>query len=577
MTDESDERSLLATEAYHRLADDYVRAYDARDETALRRLNLHYDRAFTFDDLDAEVWRRVHAFRQRSSSTSPRHLRLEEAQTLLAQDTGFGSWAALLAAADTGGAPVPAFVVDTADLRIAPRRYLTSLEWDRLIAAARERHVTALDASGLMTDEVLERVATLAHVTALSLGGSRQLTDAGLRHLARMPQLERLDLSEYPGGRLTDRGLEVLQHLPNLRVFEMAWQGGFSDTGVAHLASCPHLEHVNLMGSPTGDGAIRALQGKPRLRRVSTGRLVTDTGLALLHGFPRLAAWQGEPSTAADVRDADGGAHLLLDGPFTDAGLATLAGLAGVAELDLFWHVSGITPNGMAALAQLPNLMSVGADGRLSDDVAMGHIAAIPRLRQLRAQESVATDAGFEALGRSETLEGFWGRVCPHFGNRGFKAFAAMPALQRLGVGCANVDDATLALLPQFPALRELTPIGVEDDGFRHVGRCARLERLTCMYCRDTTDQATAHLARLQLRYYYAGLTQITDRSLEMLGRMSSLEQVEFYECAGVTDAGLPFLARLPRLREVALDTLPGVTLEGTKVFPPRVRVRYST
>jgi hypothetical protein len=57
---------------------------------------------------------------------------------------------------------------------------------------------------------------------------------------------------------------------------------------------------------------------------------------------------------------------------------------------------------------------------------------------------------------------------------------------------------------------------------------------------------------------------------------MDSLEQVEFHECQGVTDAGLPFLARLPNLREVHLDGLPGVTLEGTKVFPARVRVRHS-
>jgi hypothetical protein len=97
------------------------------------------------------------------------------------------------------------------------------------------------------------------------------------------------------------------------------------------------------------------------------------------------------------------------------------------------------------------------------------------------------------------------------------------------------------------------------------------------MYCRDTTDTATAHIADLQLRYYYAGLTLITDMSLEILGRMSSLEQVELYECRGITDAGLPFLAALPRLREVALDGLPGVTFAGTKVFPARVRVRYTT
>jgi Leucine-rich repeat (LRR) protein len=97
------------------------------------------------------------------------------------------------------------------------------------------------------------------------------------------------------------------------------------------------------------------------------------------------------------------------------------------------------------------------------------------------------------------------------------------------------------------------------------------------MYCRDTTDTATAHIAGLGLKYYYAGLTKITDRSLAILGQMPSLEQVDLYECKGVTDSGLVFLAGLPRLREVHLDGLPGVTLEGTGVFPKHVHVSYST
>ena len=415
-----------------------------------------------------------------------------------------------------------------------------------------------------MTDTALAHIATLDHVTALNLGGSRELTDDGLLQLARMPQLEYLNLSEFPGGKLTDRGLEVLRHLPNLRTFEMTWQAGITDAGVAHLQSCERLERVDLMGSPTGDGAIAALQGKPSLRDFSTGRLVTDAGLSLLHNFPLLKKNSGD-------------ARLLIDGPFTNQGLAGLAGLEGVAELDLFWHVSGITTDAFAHLVQLPNLASLGCDGALSDDTAMRHIAAIPRLRKLRAQESVATDDGFAALSRSQTLEGFWGRVCPNFGSRGFVALSKMPALRSLGVGCKNVDDRALSTLPHFPTLRELTPIGMSDDAFRHVGRCGRLQRLTCMYCRDTTDVATEHIAGLELKYYYAGLTQITDRSLAILGGMSSLEQVELYECKGVTDAGLIFLAGLPRLREVHLDGLPGVTLGGTQVFPAHVRVSYST
>ena len=571
------ERPLLTVDEYESLAQDYVRAFDEHDESALGRLNRYHDRSFTFDDLWAETWRRVYSFRQRAFRSKQTKLELEEAQMVIAQDVGFGSWTALLGAVRTGGNAVPAFAIDTRENRVSPQRQLTDAEWDRLVGEMKERRVTALDAGGLMTDAVLARVATLDHVTSLSLGGSRQLTDQGLQELARMPQLEVLDLSEYPGGRLTDRGLEVLRHLPNLRRLEMTWQSGITDAGVANLRFCDRLEHVNLMGSPTGDGAIAALVAKPNLRRFSTGRLVTDAGLPLLHEFPRMKRWHGGQTLALEPEDAEAVAHLLIDGPFSDRGMASLAGLEGVADLDLFWHVTGITSEGFAALRALPNLFSLAADGKLSDDAAMRHIAAIPRLRRLRAQESVATDDGFEALGQSATLEGFWGRVCPNFGNRAFRAFSKMPSLARMGVGCANVDDEVLSAFPDFPALRELTPIGIHDPGFRHIGRCKRLERLTCMYCRDTTDTATAHIADLQLRYYYAGLTLITDASLEILGRMSSLEQVELYECRGITDAGLPFLAALPRLREVALDGLPGVTFAGTKVFPARVRVRYTT
>jgi hypothetical protein len=330
------------------------------------------------------------------------------------------------------------------------------------------------------------------------------------------------------------------------------------------------------MGSPTGDGAIAALQGKPGLHRFSSGRLVTDAGLPLLHTFPMLKEWHGGeiPAEAGDIANAG---RLLVDGPFTNRGLARLAGLEGVFDLDLFWHVTGITSEGFAHLTDLPNLLSLGADGQLSDNAAMRYFAAIPRLRRLRAQGTVATDEGFEALSQSRTLESFWGRECPNLGSRGFVALSKMPALRGLGVSCRNVEDAALSTLPRFPALRELTPIDVKDDGFRHVGRCERLERLTCMYCRDTTDAATEYIAGLRLQYYYAGLTLITDRSLEILGRMPTLEQVELYECQGVSDAGLGFLAGLPRLREVHLDGLPGVTLDGTRVFPPHVRVKYST
>jgi hypothetical protein len=553
-----------SVEQYGRLADDWVRAYDAKDEAALQRLNEHYQRSFTFNDFVARIWDRVYAFRQRSSRMPVNYLHRDEARLIVAQDVGFGSWAALVDGLVNGTPRLPGFVVDADGDRIGPRRELSEQDWDELLTAMKERQIRRLSSNGLMNDAVLARVARLDHIAHLDLAGSRQLTDEGLVHLSCMPQLETLNLT---GCKITDRGLKVLKELPNLREFALNWHTGISDDGVAHLRFCHRLEHVDLMGSTTGDGLIEALQDQPVLRHFKTGRLVTDAGLAWLRNFPLFRKAGG----------ADPLADLLIDGPFTDRGIASLAGLEGIGALDLFWHVTAITSEAFAHLSHLPNLAVLGADGKLSDNQAMAHIGRLPRLRRLRVQETVATDEGFAALSRSETLESLWGRSCAGLGSRGFAALSKMPLLRGLGVSCKNVDDAALSTLPQFPALRELTPIDVQDDGFRHVGRCERLERLTCMYCRDTTDKATEYVAGLPITYYYAGLTKITDRSLEILSRMSSLEQVDLYECQHVTDAGLVHLAGLPTLRQVNLDGLPGVTLKGSRVFPPGVRVNYST
>jgi hypothetical protein len=326
------------------------------------------------------------------------------------------------------------------------------------------------------------------------------------------------------------------------------------------------------MGTPTGDGAIEALRGKPRLRRLDTGRMVTDTGLALLPDFPMFKTWHAGEGAGEN----DEPTHLLIDGPFTNAGLAIVSTLDGVYALDLFWHVTGITSDGFETLKRMANLGSLGCDGKLSDNEAMRHIGMIPRLRALRAQGTVATDEGFIALSRSTSLERFWGRECPYLTGKGFVALSKMPSLQALGVSCKNVDDAALASLPTFPALRDLTPIDVLDEGFRFVAQCEQLERLVCMYCRETTDIATEHIRGLHLKSYYAGLTQITDRSLEILGAMLTLESVELYETKEVTDAGLAYLAKLPRLREIHLSGLPNVTVGGTRVFPDHVLLEYN-
>ena len=61
------------------------------------------------------------------------------------------------------------------------------------------------------------------------------------------------------------------------------------------------------------------------------------------------------------------------------------------------------------------------------------------------------------------------------------------------------------------------------------------------MYCRDTGDLATEHIAGLpNLKEYYAGQPRITDRSLEILGTMPSLA------ARGTVAADVVIVARKP-------------------------------
>jgi len=570
-------------EQFDRLAEDLVLVDGPGDSGALERLSRTFGGSLDRDTIRARVRERLPGMAGATNGSEP--LTLDQARILVARFYGFKNWADLGAhvaqpQGDPRSAPLgmssapPFYKIDWAKKRIEPRPPLTERDWDTIFGVMQEHELTGLDSAHL-NDAALERLSGLRHVTSLNLGGSRQLSDDGLRHLAGMPQLEQLDLSGWDSP-ITDRGLEVLRHLPELRRFQLCWSQRVSDAGVAHLTFCDHLEDVNLLGTPTGDGAINALTGKRHLRIFKTGKQVSDAGLALLHRFPAFKTWQGgNPRYSLMSADAEP-THLLIDGPFTDAGLAGLADLDGVFGLSMFWHTSAVQGSGLEALARLANLGFLGCEGKLCNDTAMRHIAAIPRLRMLMAQGTVAGDDGFGALSRSQTIEYIWGRECPNLGGRGFRALAAMPALRGIAVSCKHVDDTALAALPDFPALRELMPMDVTDEGFRHVGRCADLEALWCMYCRNTGDAATTHIAALtRLTSYYAGGTRITDRSLELLGRMASLERLEFSECAGITDAGVMQLAALPNLREITVGASPGVTREGVGVFPASVRVAY--
>jgi hypothetical protein len=359
----------------------------------------------------------------------------------------------------------------------------------------------------------------------------------------------------------------VLRELPVLETLSLAGTR-VTDEGIAQLAQCHELREVDLSRTRTGDAALRALAGKRYLRVFASGNGITDVGLRLLQELPVFKSWHGGEVEMALLSYRALPNQLTLRGSVTDRGMQSMRSLPGLFGLNLDDRNLALTAAALDPLVSLPNLGWLAVDAK---DDWMPVIAAMPRLRFLAAQDTVAGDDGFVALSRSQSIEYLWGRRCHNLRRRGFVALASMPALRGLSVSCLNVDDLGLAALPSFPALRELVPMDVPDEGYRHIGKCEKLESLILMYCRDTTDAATQHITGLgNLSYYFNSYTAITDRTPELLAGMESLERITFDSCHGLTNPGVARLAHLPRLRELRVSGR-GITPDVAAAFPPGV------
>lgn len=562
-----------ATERFLRMATDLLAAYRTGTPEAMQR---HWA-----DTWHRRTWEAMRRYVQLDLGRQPKFegedmpISLDDARWLVARDNGFTSWDGLIEnavakAAETkrlAGAPVRVVVARDDELEPIVER---TRDWDAALAMIRERHLPDLDANGQMTDDILADVSRLGHVSVLRLAGSKALTDAGVAHLARMVALTDLDLG---GCAITDSAMSALAALPNLRRIRLAGTR-VTDDGIEKLSACARLVRVDLSWTNTGDRALRALAGKQELSHFHAGNHVTDAGLPALHEFPVFKTWRGGAITLGLTSPEAQPNMLWLRGTITDRGIAALAGLDGLFGLNIDDSNMPVTAAGLSPLVGLPHLGMFAFD---ATDEAMPYIAAMPDLRFLMCQDTAAGDEGFVALSRSQSIEYIWGRRCYNLRSRGFAALASIPTLRSLSVSCRNVDDSGLSVLPHFPALRELMPMDVLDDGYRFIGQCRDLESLVLMYCRETGDVATSHVTSLgKLTKYFASYTRATDRTLEYLSEIPSLESVDLAGIPGMTTAGFAALTKLPRLRLLRLGGMQHVDLDALPTFGPGVRVSAS-
>jgi hypothetical protein len=227
-------------EKYEQLAKTLADAYSAGDAMAVRNINWNNGTSFVWEHKAVDMQR--HLPNWFASDNRTPELALADAQDIVAHSYGFENWGKFTASfhlppADPRSAPIfmnprpPFYKIDWIENCITVQGLQSDNDWDAILAVIEDHGITKLTASGI-TDAAMQRLADLDHITELDIGGSKTLTDDGVRHLARMPQLQVLSMGGWTSP-ITDRGLSVLRHLPELRRFGAGWTQGITDAGLA--------------------------------------------------------------------------------------------------------------------------------------------------------------------------------------------------------------------------------------------------------------------------------------------------------------------------------------------------------
>ncbi|MCH8043368.1 MAG: hypothetical protein IID44_06575 [Planctomycetes bacterium] len=110
-------------------------------------------------------------------------------------------------------------------------------------------------------------------------------TDAGLKHLDRLPTLVRLDLD---GTKVTDAGLKHMKGLESLERLRLN-NTNVSGAGLEHFGRLTKLRYLNLSDTKTDDAGLEHLKGLSRLEFLGLDNTnITGAGLAHLKGMTRL-------------------------------------------------------------------------------------------------------------------------------------------------------------------------------------------------------------------------------------------------------------------------------------------------
>jgi internalin A len=255
----------------------------------------------------------------------------------------------------------------------------------------------------------------LGRIVAVSLRGS-WINDADMIELARLPDLERLDLSHT---RISDEGMLNLKPAPKIKDLKLFYSEWITDQGLTAIKDWKHLKRLDVRGTRISDGTLEIVSHMTELEALDVAQTeVTDLGLdhlISLVNLKELSLGRGRLSNIGLValRMLPTLTYLDLSGarptpPDNPGGRGAASGipeetLKAIAELKdlsvLYLGYSAITKDGLRTLGALEKVEKLGLQGcSRIDDAALAELAKWKSLKYLDVQEAPVTEKGLAGL-----------------------------------------------------------------------------------------------------------------------------------------------------------------------------------
>jgi len=258
---------------------------------------------------------------------------------------------------------------------------------------------------------------------AVNLRGS-WIYDSQMIELARMPHLERLDLSHT---RISDEGMLYLKPAREITDLNLFFTEQITDQGIHAIGDWKKLKRLNLRGTRISDGALETISHLTQLealdiantqitdngldslmtlinlKELSLGRrLESDRELELLRLLPTLTYLDLSGPTGAERPDTTY-RRVRQSGAMRPELVHAIAELKNLRVLRIGY--SNVDGDALKSFASLKQLERLGLEGctRVNDE-AVSELSHWPSLKYVDLQDTPATQAGVEALQKAKPI-----------------------------------------------------------------------------------------------------------------------------------------------------------------------------